>query len=200
MEFTVWKSWKETLSRRKSHCRGKCRILSISRGKSHFSGSWLLIRNRSSGLLNNSWKLERRLRMSSRRVRSSNDRFRLAARTWLSIFVQTTKISFLSPLTFLTSSKVSITSRQEVKNKKASKFSTSEYVRPPISIQGKIQNAFLGSSGWRYFSGRLVALQMPTGAAPKSWSPSLKNECVWKGIFKKHDKLSTAHECSTRLV
>lgn len=159
MEFTVWKSWKETLSRRKSHCRGKCRIVSISRGKSHFSGSWLLIRNRSSRLLNKSSReLERRMRMSSRRVRSSNDRFRLSARTWLSIFVQTTKISFLSPLTFLTSFKVSITSRQEVKNKKASKFSTSEYVRPPLSIPGKIQNAFLGSSGWRYFSGRLVAL------------------------------------------
>ena len=156
MEFTVWKSWKETLSRRKSHCRGKCRIVSISRGKSHFSGSWLLIRNRSSRLLNKSFR--RRMRIFSRRVRSSNDRFRLSRRTRLSIFVQTTKISFLSPLTFLTSFKVSITSRQEVKNKKASKFSTSEYVRPPISILGKIQNAFLGSSGWRYFSGRLVAL------------------------------------------
>ena len=159
MEFTVWKSWKETLSRRKSHCPGTCRIVSISRGKSHFSGLSLVIRNRSSRLLNKSYRLlETSMRMCSRRVRSSNDRFRLPARISASIFVRTKKISFLSHLIFLTSSKVSLLNRGQVKNKKASKFSTSEYVRPPIPIPGKIQNAFLGSSGWRYFSGRLVDL------------------------------------------
>ena len=160
-----------------------------SRRKSHFSGSWLLIRNISFGLLNKPSSLfNQSKRILSRRADSSNRFFRWAQRTSLSIIVRTKKILFFCHLVISLIKIVSSWNNRVLeKNKNTSKhffscnslqyISTSEYFG--LLVPGKIQNAILEYLGWTYISGDLTSWT-PTGAASSSSSSSLEKECVCK--------------------
>ena len=131
------------------------RMAADSRSKSHFSHSWLLIKNISCSLLSKSPNFsEESSRMAFSMASSLNDRFLFSARIFSSIFVRMKKNFLPRDLILVANSKSLMVNRVAVKMRKVSYTSSCTFLQYVsrsgwfgVPISGKSQNFILGLVG-----------------------------------------------------